>query len=57
MFNKQRFYSEVCLNDLLKNVSPECILEFWSSVDLKLTFCPLYNLFRDRHGNSLDVKK
>ncbi len=28
---RQRF----CLTDLFKNVSPECILEFLSSVDLK----------------------
>ncbi len=32
--NRQWFCSEVCLTDLLKNVSPECILEFFS-VDLK----------------------
>ncbi len=38
--NRQRFYSEVCLTDLFKNVSPVYILEFLSSVHLKC----LYNL-------------
>ncbi len=33
VFNVNRFYSDVCLTDLCKNVSPESILEFLSSVD------------------------
>ncbi len=37
--NRQPFYSEVCLTGLFKNVSPECILEFLSSVELK---CPVH---------------
>ncbi len=53
--NRQRVYSEVCLTDLFKNVSPECILEFLSGVDLKRLFKQLYNFFRDHHENSLDA--